>query len=135
MIFVINNLTTKEEKKALEDAFSALDLNSDGKLSKDELIQGYRKTMNAIQAEEEVNRIMEQVDLDKSGFLEYSEFVMATVNKKKAFSVERLENAFNMFDKDRSGKISLDEVKNMFGRTKKINEKIWDDFMKENDEN
>lgn len=40
-----------------------------------------------------------------------------------------------MFDKDRSGKISLEEVKNMFGRTKKIDEKLWNDFMMENDAN
>ena len=101
MIFVINNLTTKEEKKALEDAFSALDLNSDGKLSKDELIQGYRKTMDQMQAispDNEVDRIMAQVDRDKSGSVEYSEFLMATLNNKKGRYIERLENAFKMFD-------------------------------------
>ena len=50
-------------------------------------------------AEKEVNQIMDAVDSDKSGSIEYSEFVVATVNRKKILSNENLENAFSMFDK------------------------------------
>jgi calcium-dependent protein kinase len=42
---------------------------------------------------------MNAVDSDKSGSIEYSEFVIATANRKKILSNENLENAFNMFDK------------------------------------
>ena len=50
-------------------------------------------------AEKEVNAIMESVDTDGSGSIEYSEFVIATVNRKKLLSNENLEHAFAMFDK------------------------------------
>lgn len=51
------------------------------------------------EAEEEVNRIMQMVDLDKSGSIDYTEFIAATLDKKKIINKERLEQAFNMFDK------------------------------------
>ena len=54
--------------------------------------------MQAISPDNEVDRIMAQVDRDKSGSVEYSEFLMATLNNKKGRYIERLENAFKMFD-------------------------------------
>ncbi len=47
--------------------------------------------MNVGDADEEVNRIMSNADSDNNGFIDYSEFVAATVNKKKLLSKERLK--------------------------------------------
>ena len=41
-IFIVNNLTTNEEREELLRTFEALDLNHDGLLSKEELIKGFR---------------------------------------------------------------------------------------------
>lgn len=38
-IFIVNNLTTNEEREELLRTFEALDLNHDGLLSKEELIK------------------------------------------------------------------------------------------------
>jgi calcium-dependent protein kinase len=38
--FIVNFLATKEEKSELLQTFKALDLNNDGKLSREELIIG-----------------------------------------------------------------------------------------------
>ena len=45
-MFLVNNLATKEEKNKLLETFTALYLNGDGKLSREELILGYRKIYN-----------------------------------------------------------------------------------------
>lgn len=50
-------------------------------LSKEELINGYKEIMNLVEAEEEVRKIMASVDKNKSGKIDYSEFVMATCNR------------------------------------------------------
>ena len=63
-------------------AFKTLDLNGDGKLSRDELITGYRQTMGDL-AEAEVDRILAIADADGSGEIDYSEWIIASVNKKK----------------------------------------------------
>ena len=50
-------------------------------------------------AEAEVDKIMLQADADGSGVIDYSEWVVATINKNKLLSNEKLEAAFQLFDK------------------------------------
>ena len=57
--------------------------------------------------------MFDSVDTDQSGYIEYSEFVMATINEKKLLSTERLQAAFKMFDKDNSGNITPAEIKSV----------------------
>jgi calcium-dependent protein kinase len=58
---------------------------------------------------------------------------MATINKEKLLSKERLEIAFKMFDIDGSGTISTKELKETFGNT--ISESIWKELVNEVDDN
>jgi calcium-dependent protein kinase len=94
-MFIVNYLASKEEKQELLKAFQSLDSNGDGKLSKDELIMGnlpphflgYSKIYSSnAQAEAEVNKILEAVDKNKSGEIDYSEWVMATINRENLLS-------------------------------------------------
>lgn len=119
----------------LQRAFKALDTNFDGKLSRQELVEGYKQILGDIEAEEEVDRIMAIADADGSGEIDYSEFVVATMDKKKLLSNEKLETAFNLFDKDNSGSISADEIKDVLGVGKNIDEKVWNDIVMEVDGN
>jgi Ca2+-binding EF-hand superfamily protein len=42
---------------------------------------------------------MAAADLDKNGHIDYSEFINATINKRKLLSKERLKTAFQLFDR------------------------------------
>jgi calcium-dependent protein kinase len=68
---LVNQLAQKEDLIELQKAFKALDRNSDGKLSRDELIEGYRKMYGEL-AEEEVDKILARVDSNNSGEIDYS---------------------------------------------------------------
>ena len=59
-------------------------------LSKAELTVGYEKLFGD-QAEEEVEKIFRKVDIDCSGFIDYSEWVVATINKNKLLTREKLQ--------------------------------------------
>lgn len=76
---------------------------------------------------------MKIADSDGSGEIDYSEWVVATMDKKKLLSNEKLEAAFNLFDKDGSGTISAVEVKEVLGVGKNIDEKVWNDIVNEVD--
>jgi calcium-dependent protein kinase len=62
-------------------------------------------------AEDEVDKILQRVDANGSGEIDYSEWIVATINKEKLLSKDKLRAAFSLFDKDGSGAISSAEVK------------------------
>ena len=62
-------------------------------------------------AEYIVEKLFQQIDLDGSGEIDYSEWVMATINKEQLLTPEKLSQAFQMFDNDGGGTISADEFK------------------------
>lgn len=134
--FIASQLTTKEERQQLMETFKALDTNGDGTLSREEILEGYKQLMDEEEAEAEVNRIMQMVDLDKSGAIDYTEFITATLDKKKMMSKERLEQAFAIFDKDGNGTISHDELREILGgQLSNLDEKVWRDIIHEVDTN
>ena len=80
-MFMVNYLTTKEEKDEILQIFNELDTNNDGSLSYEELLTGYRKVMSEEDAIMHVEQIFQKVDIDKSGKIDYTEFVIASINK------------------------------------------------------
>lgn len=51
-----------------------------------------------------------QADVDNSGTIDYGEFIAATVHLNKLEREEHLVAAFQYFDKDGSGYITVDEL-------------------------
>jgi len=51
-----------------------------------------------------------QADVDNSGTIDYGEFIAATMNLSKVEKEDNLFAAFNYFDKDGSGFITVDEL-------------------------
>mmetsp|Transcript_20714 Transcript_20714/g.18120 ORF Transcript_20714/g.18120 Transcript_20714/m.18120 type:complete len:120 (-) Transcript_20714:658-1017(-) len=80
---------------------------------------------------------MNQVDSNKSGAIDYTEFVMATINRKRILSQESLHKAFNLFDKDGNGFIDAEELAMIFnpGNQKEISSSVWEELIKEVDLN
>ncbi len=100
LTYIVSQLISSKEKEQLQTVFLALDKDKDGKLGKEELIMGYKEIFgDGFPADEEVEKIMENIDIDGNGFIDLTEFVMATINKKSLLSRERLITAFMMFDK------------------------------------
>ncbi len=100
LTYIVSQLTTSKEKDRLQSTFMTLDKDQDGKLGKAELIEGYKETFGeGFPAEEEVEKVMEKLDIDGNGYIDLTEFVIATINKKKLLSRERLISAFTLFDR------------------------------------
>ena len=83
----------------MDKIFKALDKNGDGKLSKEEIFEGYDHFFGKGMDKESLEKLFDAVDLDRSGFIDYSEFVIASMNEKTLLTNEKLQAAFKMFDK------------------------------------
>lgn len=70
-MYIVTQLTSREEKAELMEAFQALDKNKDGKISPEELLEAYNNTNNPI-SEEEIEKIVSVLDADGSGYIDYS---------------------------------------------------------------
>lgn len=76
-----------------------------------------------------------KIDLDGNGTIDYTEFVMATIEEKNLITNERLKMAFKMFDKDNSGALSPDEIKEVLCFDSSVDPSEIDQIIAEIDEN
>lgn len=135
---IVNQLVSKDERKELLKQFQDWDKNGDGVLSREEILDGYRKTYGAVD-ENEIDNMIHVIDLDGNGVIDYNEFLNCAINKEKILSNERLEIAFKTFDTDGSGKISVDEIMDIFTKGTKnnegINREVFAKMVKDADDN
>merc|ERR1712100_496293 len=115
--------------------FRAMDANGDGKLSKDEIKNGYAEFFGKSLTDEQVDDMFAKVDADGNGEIDYSEFVVATMNEKNLLSNNKLQSAFKMFDKDGGGSISTDEIKQVLSFGQNLDEDVVNSIIKQVDAN
>ena len=83
-------MLSKQEKDNLARVFKAFDKNGDGKLSIDEVKTGYIEHYGRVMSDDEIEKMFKAVDSDNSGFIDYSEFVVAAMNEKTLTSNDKL---------------------------------------------
>jgi len=136
LTFIGSQLISKKEREELAKVFKMLDKNSDGKLSKKEVKEGYHTHYGKLINDEDIERMFNAVDTDKSGFIDYTEFVVASMNEKALLTNERLTGAFKMFDKDKSGMITPNEIRDVLSaQENRIPQTVIDAIIKQVDQN
>merc|ERR1712187_150023 len=99
-----------DQIKALRDIFMQLDGNGDGKLTVNEMKEGIQKA-GLKEIPSDLAQIMQDVDSDGSGQIDYTEFLAATLDKRVYMKEDVCWSAFRIFDRNGDGKISQEELK------------------------
>ncbi|CAD8179385.1 unnamed protein product [Paramecium pentaurelia] len=129
MSYMITQMSTQKEIQEIQNEFTKLDLNHDGILSKDEFMKGYSQLKSDTKlVEDEVERIIDLIDVNRSGMIDFSEFCMAAMNQEKLFSVQRIEQAFKIFDQNGDGFISKQDLEAIMGH---LEDEVWEQILLE----
>ena len=129
--FIACQLLSLQETRELRQIFMQLDLNHDGKLSKEELMKGYH-LLDATAAKN-IEKIMADCDSDGSGFIDYSEFLTACIDWDSSLNEHRLQAAFRAYDTDNSGTISAAEIKALLQSEDAVDDQVWESILKDAD--
>lgn len=111
MIYFVNFFDLNEEKKRLLETFNKIDKNGDGQISKQELKEVLEQQVTTMDVETEVEKIFKQIDVNNTGEIDFSEFLMANIDYKKHLNEENLKKIFNVIDADGSKTIEVDELR------------------------
>ena len=69
------------------------------------------------------DKIFSLLDSENRGYIEYSEFLRATLDRKSIVTEENLKSAFDYFDKENKGYFDEEQMK-IFCKENKINEQL-----------
>ena len=130
LAFLSHNYAEKGQLEKLKKIFYKIDSNLDGKLSKEELMNAYKIAGIRIN-KNQLDKIIKSMDFDNNGYIEYEEFIRATIPKENLFTDVNLKTAFDMFDLDKNGSISLSEIKEVLGIKKNDDDKVIEELMNE----
>jgi len=98
--------TSPDDIAELKGIFKALDKDANGTITFKELSTGLGHKENAAS----LLRLLKGADTDGSGSIDYTEFLAAFMDAKIFMRDDYLRTAFDMFDRDHSGKIDKTEL-------------------------
>ena len=114
LAYLVHNFPQMKDVINACKLFNQIDINQDGKINEQELYEGLKTRIKSETLEKDVKDIFKKLDMDDSGYIEYEEFVRASVSKEKFMGENVLKFAFRFFDKDNSGKIDFEEIEKVF---------------------
>ncbi|KAI9114725.1 hypothetical protein K1719_014423 [Acacia pycnantha] len=106
---VIAGCLSEEEIIGLKEMFKGMDTDNSGTITIEELKQGLAKQGIKL-SEQEVKQLLDAADADGNGTIDYDEFITATLHLNRINKEEHLYTAFQYFDKDNSGFITMEEL-------------------------
>ena len=102
-----------------------LDEDNSGIVTRDELVELFFKYMGDSVTDIELDRMLSIVDADMSGEIGFTEFIIACLDPRKVIIPDNLKSLFNLYDADRSGKLSLSEIKEAICAGRNLHDDVW----------
>ena len=133
-IFIMADQLTEEQIAEFKEAFSLFDKDGDGTITTKELGTVMR-SLGQNPTEAELADMINEVDADGNGTIDFPEFLTMMARKMKdTDSEEEILEAFKVFDKDGNGFISAAELRHiMTNLGEKLSDEEVDEMIREAD--
>ena len=126
--FIVTQLLAEEEKRGFHQYFEAFDLDKDGVIGIEELKLAITRSMKLIaDSEDKVQQLLNYLDTNGSGAINYSEFLVAATDFNYENAYEYFEEAFEYFDIDNNGSITFREVEMFLETGREEAQKIFEE--------
>lgn len=134
MIILKADQLTEEQIAEFKEAFSLFDKDGDGTITTKELGTVMR-SLGQNPTEAELQDMINEVDADGNGTIDFPEFLTMMARKMKdTDSEEEIREAFRVFDKDGNGFISAAELRHvMTNLGEKLTDEEVDEMIREAD--
>jgi calcium-dependent protein kinase len=108
LMFIASKLSENDISK-IRGHFKQIDVNGDGVITKDELVGGIQFMSNF--PKENMDMVVSSLDVNDNGVVDYTEFLTGCLLRKSFSNSGYVESAFKHFDKDDSGFITANEIR------------------------
>ena len=135
LAYIVHNLPRPKQAKSCIKLFKLANKNEDGKLLRNELKQ---TLLNFVSEEflQNFDDIFSLLDGDNNDYIDYEEFLRATLDRKLLVNERILRLAFRFFDKEKIGVISKDRIMKLFvgtNMTEDVFNNIFDEIDSDKD--
>ena len=113
LAYLVHNHPELEEVDNACKLFTIIDKKGNGKITKEELFNGLSQFYKNEKLKDDVNKIFEKLD-NGTKYLEYEKFVGAAIDKSIFLTDDSIKFAFNYFDKEGKGEITIDDIISIF---------------------
>ncbi|KAK7262571.1 hypothetical protein RJT34_30145 [Clitoria ternatea] len=123
-----------EQVEGLKKMFNTMDKDKNGNLSFEELKDGL-SMFGHVLPDPDVQMLLDAADADGNGTLNCEEFITMSVHLRKIESDEFLSEAFHYFDKNQTGYVEFEELKDALSDdgTETINDHVIKDILNDVD--
>ena len=134
--FLVGIKGQQDELNKMRVVFRSMDADNNGFLDETEIINCLKKVneqLSALVGDQEIDfsDIMNSVDINRDGRVNYEEFTIAAYNRRKLMNEKNLQVAFEMLDKNGDGQIDRDELSNCLAQSTLDNLEVYDIDMPE----
>lgn len=87
-----------------------MDSTGDGKLGTEEIAFGFKEILEMDLSDQQLQDIMSNVDCDGNGYIEFSDFLIASVTTEKDQVLEYCRTAYELFFKNEQESVEVSDL-------------------------
>jgi calcium-dependent protein kinase len=124
LAYLVHNHPELDQINNAGKLFEIIDKKGNGKINKEELFNGLNELYKSEKLKDDVDKIFENLDVNNDLYIEYEEFIRAAIDKSIFLTESSLKFAFNFFDKNGRGEITVEDLCSIFAGDEISNEEL-----------